>query len=143
MWKNIFSGFYLLHAGILILAAIGFFRFWKRTRFWLPTYIHVLAGIAFAVMLWIFSMAPADAPVNKWGPVSRFLFSLSLPAIVYFFFIFYGGQHIAYTRKVGQQVPCPFCGILLSTRAPEGNDVASFARFLEPTCPNCGRTLEN
>jgi hypothetical protein len=100
MWNQILSSLYLVHAALLAVAAFGFFKFWARTRFWLPRYIHVMAGIAFLIMFWAMSMAPADPPVNRWGVISRFLFSLALPAIVYFFFIFYGGQHLTFRRSV-------------------------------------------
>ena len=48
MWGAL-KAVYLVHAALLVLAAIGFFRFWARTRFWLPKYVHVLAGASFAL----------------------------------------------------------------------------------------------
>src|SRR5260370_30840682 len=107
MWKVAFKGIYLVHALVLVLAAIGLFRFWARTRFWLPKYVHVLAGLGFVILLGVLAMAPADAPVNHWGPLSRFFFALVIPAIVYFFFVFYGGQPAAFDRSVATPVPCP------------------------------------
>jgi len=85
-------------------------------------------------------MAPVDAPVNRWGAISRFLFSLLLPAIVYFFFILYGGQRVAFDRSMATLVPYPFCGNLVSARPGElGSESAT--RFLELVCNRCGQTL--
>jgi hypothetical protein len=141
MWQNIFKAVYLLHAALLVIAAIGLFRFWRSTRFWLPKYVHVLAGIGFVVMLWVLSMAPADAPVNRWGPILRFLFALALPAIVYFFFIFYGGQRVAFNRSMARQVPCPLCSNPVPAYAATPSESTSGIRFLESECPHCGQKL--
>jgi hypothetical protein len=141
MWKQIFGVITVAHAAILAAAAIGLFKFWVRTRFWLPKYIHVMAGIAFIIMFWAMSMAPADAPVNRWGFISRFFFSLLLPGIVYLFFIVYGGQHAAYRGSVATQDPCPFCGGPVATQPPGSSEITSETRFLEQQCPHCGQSL--
>lgn len=143
MWKQIFGGLYLVHAALLVVAAFGFFKFWGRTRFWLPKYIHVMAGIAFLTMFWVMSMAPADAPVNRWGVMSRFLFSLALPAIVYFFFIVYGGQHAAFRTSVAIHAPCPFCGDPVAAQPITSSEAASTSRLIERQCPHCGHELHN
>jgi len=39
--------------------AVGLFAFWRRTRFRLPKYVHVIAAIAFIFSLWLFSIQPA------------------------------------------------------------------------------------
>jgi hypothetical protein len=140
MWKRIFSGLYLVHVALLIIGAYGFFKFWRRTRFWLPKYIHVLAAIGFLLMLWVLSMAPADAPVNRWGPVPRFLFALVLPAIIYFFFVFYGGQRVAFDRSVATKLPCPFCGNPVPAHPVQPGSTLT-TRFLEPVCNQCGQAL--
>jgi len=143
VWKHIVSSLYLVHAALLAVAAFGFFKFWKRTRFWLPRYIHVLAGIAFLIMFWAMSMAPADAPVNRWGVISRFFFSLALPAIVYFFFIVYGGQHVAFRRSAAIQAPCPCCGDPVAAQPIASSATTSETRFIEQQCPHCGQNLHN
>jgi hypothetical protein len=89
----------LLHAGLLVVGAAGFFVFWVRTRFWMPQYAHILAAIGWIVGLWVVWSVPSDAPLGKEGSVTKFLFALILPAMVYFFFVFYGGQHAAYRHK--------------------------------------------
>jgi len=141
MWKVAFKGIYLVHALVLVLAAIVFFRFWARARFWLPKYVHVLAGVGFVILLWVLSLVPADAPVNHWGALSRFLFALVMPAIVYFFFVFYGGQRAAFDRSVATQLPYPFCGQPVTACPANTTEPASTARFLDQTCAHCGQTL--
>jgi energy-converting hydrogenase Eha subunit G len=44
LWEAI-QGLQILHWGLLIFAVVGFFTFWARTRFWLPT----LSGSALIV----------------------------------------------------------------------------------------------
>jgi hypothetical protein len=99
MLANLFTGFQVLHGVLLALAAVGFFIFWFRTRFWLPQYAHILAAIGLAVGIWCVSSVTDDAPISKYGPVVKSLGALILPAMVYFFFVFYGGQQAAFRRK--------------------------------------------
>ena len=99
MLAHLFTGFQVLHGVLLALAAIGFFIFWVRTRFWLPKYAHILAAIGLVVGIWCVSNVPDDAPVSKHGPLVKLLGALILPAMVYFFFVFYGGQQAAFRRK--------------------------------------------
>jgi hypothetical protein len=35
---------HVIHVALVVLTAVGLIRFWARTRFWLPTYVHYLAG---------------------------------------------------------------------------------------------------
>lgn len=99
MIGRLFRGFQFLHAALLILSAVGFFIFWVRTRFWLPKYAHILALIGLLVGAWAVSTTPEDAPINKAGPLGRFLLALAVPAMVYFFFVFYGGQRAAIKHR--------------------------------------------
>ena len=117
-----------IHGVYLAIAAIAFFRYWARTRFWLPRYVHVLAIGACALAYLLLSMAPDDAPIRQsaWGLVQQVGFLLLFPAIVYFFFVFYGGQHAAYEREHGRRVFCPYCG------APAHPTAAG-------PCPACGQ----
>jgi hypothetical protein len=57
--------------------------------------------MSLAVALGLFSVSnpPVDAPINRGGQITKFLFVLTFPAIVYFFFVFYGGQRAAFRRK--------------------------------------------
>lgn len=99
MLGQFFKGFQLVHAVFLAIAAVGFFIFWVRTRLWLPKYVHVLAAIGLAVGVWCASNVPNDAPISKEGPIAKLLLPLTVPAMVYFFFVFYGGQKAAFRRK--------------------------------------------
>jgi hypothetical protein len=83
MVGHLFKGFQFFHAVLLVLSAVAFFIFWVRTRFWLPKYAHLLAAIGLLVGVWSISITPEDAPINKHGPVAKFLFALVLPAMVY------------------------------------------------------------
>jgi len=97
--ENLFRGFQLLHGVLLLISAVGFFIFWARTRFWLPKYAHVLAATGLVVGVWCASNVPKDAPLGKQSSMAKLLFALVLPAMVYFFFVFYGGQKAAHRRK--------------------------------------------
>jgi hypothetical protein len=102
-----FKGFQVLHGVLLLVSALAFFIFFVRTRFWLPKYAHVLAAIGLAVGIWCASITPADAPIKKASPAARFLFPLVVPAMVYFFFVFYGGQHAAFSSRFPKALRCP------------------------------------
>jgi len=52
MWNALFNRFRLVHAAIFAFAAFGLFGFWARTRFWLPKYVHLLAGIGLLSEFW-------------------------------------------------------------------------------------------
>jgi hypothetical protein len=141
MWKHLFDGFNFIHGILLVLAALASFRFWARIRFWFPKYIHVLAAIGFAVSIWAISAMPADAPANKEGPVVRILIALALPAIIYFFFIVYGGPRAAFYSSFRASAPCPFCQCPVRTLPDDVNSPNASPQFAEPVCPACGREL--
>jgi hypothetical protein len=101
-----------IHALTFVVGAVGFLWFWVRTRFWLPRYVHVLAGLGLAVGLGLLSIMPADAPINRSarGAVMKAFLVLIMPALVYAVFILYGGQHAAYGRHRSRpRVRCPYC----------------------------------
>jgi len=133
MWKHLFDGFRLIHGIRLVLAAAASFRFWARIRFWFPGYIHVLAVIGLAVSVWALSAMPTDAPANKEGPVVRLLIALALPAIIYLFFIVYGGPRATFYSSFRNTAPCP---LLDDVNSPNASP-----QFAEPVCPACGRDL--
>jgi hypothetical protein len=116
MLGHFFRGLQFLHGVLLALSAIGFLVFWARTRFWLPKYAHILAAISLVVGVWCVSNVPEDAPVNKGGPTVRLLFAFAFPAIVYFFFVFYGGQHAAFNRQFGKPTSCLYCKMRMTAR---------------------------
>jgi hypothetical protein len=118
-----------IHVGLVVVAAIGFLHFWISTRFWLPRYAHYLGGLGLALGLGCLALMPPDAPINQggWGGLKKALLVLTFPALVYFFFVFYGGQRAAYERThLPRLVACPHC---------READVLPG----EP-CPNCGQS---
>ena len=117
---------YLLHVVLVALAAIVFFRYWAYTRFWLPRYAHVLAAIGLMVGLACIAFMPASAPISKgpWAGLKKTLLVLSLPTIVYVYFVAHGGQHAAYERT-HPPLLCLYC---------RAADVVSGGR-----CPHCGQ----
>jgi len=141
MWKHFFDGFRVIHGILLILAAGASFRFWARTRFRFPKYIHVLAAIGFVVSLLAISAMPPDAPANKDGPVVKLLIALALPVVIYVFFIVYGGPRAAFCSRFGNVAPCPFCQSPVRILPDDSNNPKASPRFAESACPECGREL--
>ncbi len=122
----------LIHGIVLTLAAIGFFWFWIRTRFWLPKYVHWMAAGAMFIGLGLLWLVDADAAITRgqWAWLKEALLVLMFPAIVYVAFVFYGGQHAAYeARLTGTTVRCPHCG------AGQG--------MPDTICSVCGQTISS
>lgn len=136
MFKVFLHALLVAHGVFLAVSAVGFFVFWRSARFWLPGYAHVLAFIGLLVGIWIASSVPANAPVSKEGPAAKFLLALAVPAIVYFFFVFYGGQRAAFRRRFERLTQCPSCKLEVTViQGPEG-------RIPEhQMCPHCGQPL--
>jgi hypothetical protein len=128
-----FKGFQVLHAALLIVSSLAFFIFFVRTRFWLPKYAHVLAMIGLAVGIWCASITPAEAPVKKASPTARFLFPLVMPAMVYFFFVFYGGQRAAFNSRFPKPLRCPSCDAEIASEAAASEG--------QQRCPHCGQVF--
>jgi hypothetical protein len=139
MWKAAFKSFGLLHGLLLALAAIGAFKFWRRTKFWLPTYVHVLAGIGLTVGAWAAWAAPTDAPIGKYGWMGRLLLALVLPGIIYLYFILHGGQRAAFSRSSKSALaPCPYCRKPIPALFSEDTEiVTTMPHFVERQCPHC------
>ena len=119
-----------IHALLAAAAAMGFFLFCIRTRFWFPGYVRYLGGFALALGLACLALMPADAPLNRgeWAWLKKALLALVFPGIVYFFFVFHGGQRAAYERtRQRNLVLCPYCR---NARVDAGSP-----------CPNCGQTV--
>jgi hypothetical protein len=138
MLLEVFRGLQILHWALLMLAAGGFFTFWARTRFWLPIYVHFLAAISLAIGLGCLSSVSDDAPIYRQGPVVKALSVLALPAMVYFFFVVYGGQRAAFERRFGASAPCPYCKRPVAD-LQDGNRAADGEYFYAGRQrPNCG-----
>jgi len=70
------------------------------------------------------------------GPAAKFLLALAVPAIVYLFFVFYGGQKLAFKRRFERSVQCPHCKAETTVlQAPSG--ITSEI----PRCEQCGQPL--
>lgn len=119
----------LLHGAVVILAAIGFFRFWVRTRFWFPRYVHWMAVLALGIGLGFLGLVPLDASLNRgdWPGLKKAGIVLVFPGIVYITFVFYGGQRAAFEDRHRRSVPCPNC--------------RDSAGLPGDACPTCGQTL--
>jgi hypothetical protein len=119
-----------IHTVAAVLAAIGFFHFWVRSRFWFPRYVHYLGGFALALGVACLVWMPPEAPINQaeWAGLKKGLLVLVFPGLVYFFFVFYGGQRVAYERThLPHTEPCPYCQC--------ADAVRGFP------CPNSGQTV--
>jgi len=131
MFWQLLKGLQFLHVVLLVLGAIGFFVFWARTRFWLPRYAHTLAFIGLVVGVWSASILPNDGP-QKVGLIGRGLFALVFPAIVYFFFIFSGGQRAAFGTRFQTTTRCPHCNSTVTTLQTDGS-------LSDPDMQRCAR----
>jgi hypothetical protein len=120
----------LLHAALAILAAIGFFRFWVRTRFWFPRYVHWMAVLALGIGWGLLRLTPQDTPLNRggWIGLKKAAIVLLFPGIVYVAFVFYGGQRSAFEARRRQGVVrCAYC--------------RDSAGLPGDACPKCGQTI--
>jgi hypothetical protein len=141
MGETLRNGLSILAGVLLIFTAIRSLPFWVRTRFWFPKYVHLMASIGAAVMLWCLTGTPDDAPISKDGPFAKLLFVSSLPAIIYFIFLLYGGQRAAYQRHFETSVSCPHCKLPVPGR--HNTDSAPDLKLpdIERHCPHCDQSL--
>jgi hypothetical protein len=58
-----------------------------------------IAAYRAAVGLWCVANISEGAAINKKGPIAKSLLMLVVPAMVYLFFVFYGGQTTAFKRR--------------------------------------------
>jgi hypothetical protein len=127
------------YVGILVLCALGCFLFFIRTRFWFPTYAHVLAVTGLAIGIWCVATIPDTAPINDHDPIGKILLVLAMPAMVYFFFVFYGGQRAAFRRQLGTSGHCPHCKEPVVQ--PEALQTRNEPVLAPAKCPHCGLNL--
>ena len=85
----------IAHGIAAAIAAVTYFAVWKRSRFWLPRYVHFLAAVGLLIGFGIVATTSPDAPVARWGIAGQLFALLVCPALVYLFFVFYGGQAAA------------------------------------------------
>ena len=125
--RNWAAALVALHVMVALAGGVLYFRYWRRTRFWLPRYVHYLAAVALAVGIFAVWTSPPGARINhgRWRDLKKTLMAISLPALVYAWFIIHGGQRAAHERMHPPQL-CPHCGQA---------DVAFDTR-----CPHCGQS---
>jgi hypothetical protein len=138
MVRSILHGVQAVHLVLFLAGAVGYVVFWVRTELWLPKYIHFFAIASAVIMIWFETHAATDSPISHANWAIKFLFVLSLPAIVYAFFLFYGGQHAAFKRSF---ITCGFCKerVAISGIIPIEN---SRDDSLSGRCPHCGQELK-
>jgi hypothetical protein len=141
MLPSLLKGLGAFHTAVAVVGAVGLFVFWARTRFWLPFYVHVLALVGLVVSVWSISISLPDSPVGRARPIAKILFALLLPAIVYFFFVFHGGQRVAFKRRFGNPAKCPSCGADVVARLGVHGTEPQISSKEAARCDSCGQAL--
>jgi hypothetical protein len=100
--KEVIKGFHLIHGVIFLIVGVFNLWFWSRRRFWVPKYVHVMAGISFVIAILLGWMAFSLDRVSDPGRAIRvwILITVLFPTIVYFAFAFYGGVEAAYRSRI-------------------------------------------
>ncbi len=131
----------VLRGILVIIAGLGCLWFWCRTRLWLPVYIHVMALFALALGFWMITTVPKEAPLNAKSIFFQAFLIMVFPAIVYFFFVIFGGQQAAYKTKLKKYIICSHCKEIIRNDQ-SNNDILGEEIFdLNQYCPFCGITL--
>lgn len=98
----------IAHGIAAVVAAAVYFTAWKRSGFWLPSYVHLLAAVGLLIGVGIVATTPPEAPVARWGIPGQLFALLVCPAMVYFFFVFYGGQAAALDARDREAPETPY-----------------------------------
>lgn len=109
---ELLDGLYQSHRLLLVLAAVGYFAYWTRSRLSLPRHAHVTAAASLLVGVAVLLMTPPDAPVNNepLGWVKKGAMLAVFPALVYFFFLFTGAPPAPDQHLDGAAAACHTCG---------------------------------
>jgi len=99
--KDLFKGFHLIHGVLILIAGVFNLWFWSRRRFWVPKYVHVIAGISFFIAFFLGGMAYSlgDISIQQKAIKIWILITILFPTIVYFVFVFLGGVEATYRRR--------------------------------------------
>jgi hypothetical protein len=84
----------------ILMTFAGSFWLWRRSGYWLPGYVHVLALSALGVILfinWLWLRGGGEMWGRRWVVIAAF------PITVYFVFITFGGLKAALGRRGEQQ----------------------------------------
>jgi hypothetical protein len=84
--------------GLLGIISFANYFLWRKYKYWVPRYVHLLALVAFGVICWLNWLW---IQVGGELTVRRVIIILFFPAIVYFFFVGAGGVRAAYARRKG------------------------------------------
>jgi hypothetical protein len=99
--KDLIKQFHLIHVILIIIAGVFNLWFWSRRRFWVPKYVHIIAGISFVIafLLGWMGFSIGNIP-NPQRAIRIWIFiTILFPTIVYFIFVFLGGVEAAYKRR--------------------------------------------
>ena len=103
---------------------------WKRSGYWMPRYVHVLALAALGVILWI-NWLWVRAGGAMW--TRRYVIIAFFPGLVYFTFITFGGLRAAIWHREKSLPPEDLVGQPPSTStvdtSPAGPQVRPWIRF--------------
>ncbi len=99
MLRAIVNSLGAAHVIATLVVAAGHFGLWKRSGFWLPRYIHLMALAALLIGVWLTSGISPNSPVGHWGMLGQLFTLLICPALVYGFFILHGGPAAALRRR--------------------------------------------
>ena len=89
-------------AVVSLLAGFAAIVRWVRRGFWVPRYVHGLAIGAFVAGILLGYQVLADGSPKAdttFGVLVALFLVLVLPALIYFFFVFYGGADAANERR--------------------------------------------
>ncbi len=98
---ELIKGFHLIHGVILLIVGVFNLWFWSRRGFWVPKYVHVIAGISFVIafLLGWMGFSIGNIP-NPQRAIRIWIFiTILFPTIVYFVFVFLGGVEATYRRR--------------------------------------------
>ncbi|HMV33480.1 MAG TPA: hypothetical protein PKA50_15280 [Gemmatimonadales bacterium] len=85
--------------GLFGILTLTNFTLWRRYKYWIPRYVHLLAFLALLTIVWLNWMwIQAGGQLT----VRRVIIILTFPAIVYFFFVGAGGIKGALARRAAQ-----------------------------------------
>lgn len=82
--------------GLLFFVSLANFILWRKYKYWVPRYVHILALVALLTICWLNWLW---IQAGGFLTVRRVIIILFFPAIVYFFFVGYGGIRAALSHR--------------------------------------------
>ncbi len=98
---QLIKGFHLIHGVVILIVGVFNLWFWSRRRFWVPKYVHIIAGISFVIALFLgwMGFSIGNIPNPQRAIRISILITILFPTIVYFVFVFLGGVEATYGRR--------------------------------------------